>query len=53
MAALLKVVLSIGFPTAVRKDTLELEDDATPEEMEEAVQQWANEYISISWDRID
>jgi hypothetical protein len=41
--------LSIGFPTATRDDELEIEDDATEEEIEETVRDWANNYIEYSW----
>ncbi len=45
----LSIGLSIGFPTATRDDELEIEDDATEEEIEETVRDWANNYIEYSW----
>ncbi len=43
------VHLSIGFPTASREDELEVEDDATEDEIEEVVREWANNYIEFGW----
>lgn len=48
--------LSIGYVTGNRIDTLEVQvdDDATPQEIEdqiqEAVDEWANNYINLSWE---
>jgi hypothetical protein len=43
------VHLSIGYPTATHSDELEFEDEATDEEINRDVQEWANNYIEISW----
>ena len=43
------VHLSIGFPTACHDDELEIEDDATEEEISEMVAEWAGNYIEYSW----
>ena len=40
----LKVGLSIGL-VADREDELEIEDGATPEDMQQALQDWASDYI--------
>lgn len=45
----IKVYLSIGYPGAAREDVLEFEDDATEEEIDGIVQEWANDFISIGW----
>lgn len=56
---LLNVKLSIGFPTATRKDEIEIDDDkwndcATDEErqalIDEYANQWAWNYIELSAD---
>jgi len=53
----LKVKLSIGYPTAVHEDEIEIHEDGynaceTEEEKEEflakTAQEWANDYIEIS-----
>jgi len=44
----LYVRLSIGYPTAIHEDEIEVEDDATQEQMEEAANEWAQEYIEVS-----
>lgn len=43
-----KVSLSIGFPTATRKGTLDLPDELTDEE----VQQWAMEFVDFGWTKV-
>jgi hypothetical protein len=43
------VSLSIGFPTATQKDEIEVEDDATAEEVSQAAEEWAWGYIDIGW----
>lgn len=45
----LYVHLSIGYPTADCTDELEIEDDATEAEKEEIAQDWASNYIEVSW----
>lgn len=42
--------LSIGFVGAVRKGIIELEDDATDEEIDEVVTETVNNYIDFGWD---
>ena len=44
-----KVSLSIGYPSACRNDELEIDDDATEEQIDEIVQEWAQNYINVSW----
>lgn len=50
-----EVTLSIGFPGAIRKDsiTIDVDDDASTVEIEQekelAAEEWANAYIDISW----
>lgn len=56
-----KACLSIGYPTATHKDTLDFDeeefDGMTPEEVEEyineATQEWADNHIDVSWKRRD
>lgn len=43
------VHLSIGYPTACHDDELEVPDDATEEEIDEIVSEWAHNYIEYSW----
>jgi hypothetical protein len=45
----IKVSLSIGFANATHRDVIEVEDDATEEDIDETIQQWASNYISIGW----
>lgn len=46
----IKVSLSIGYPTATRRDVLEVEDGATDEEIQETAEEWANQYIDFGWE---
>lgn len=48
----IKVHLSIGFPTATHTDILEMDDDYTEEDIHREVEEWANNYIEISWDEV-
>lgn len=43
------VSLSIGCPGANRHDEIEVEADATEEEIEQTVHEWASNYIDIGW----
>jgi NAD-specific glutamate dehydrogenase len=49
----LHVRLTIGYPTANRHDTIEVDDNATEEQIEEMVREWAHEYIEYSWSEED
>lgn len=50
-----QVKLSIGFPGATREGelTIEVDNDATPEEIENekesAATDWMNNYLDLSW----
>jgi len=50
MTRIIKVKLSIGYPTAVHCDELEVEDDATEADIEQIVSEWAWNYIAIDWE---
>lgn len=52
MPRTIKVKLSIGYPTAVHRDELEVEDDATEADIEQVVSEWAWNYIAIDWDEV-
>ena len=41
--------LGIGISNASQNDELEVDDDATDEEIDEAVRDWANNYIDYGW----
>jgi hypothetical protein len=43
--------LSIGFVGAEHRDTLELDDDATDEDIESEVECWANNYVETWWEK--
>lgn len=45
----IKAYLTIGYPAAQRRELIEMEDDATGEEIDEAVKEWAWEYIEYGW----
>jgi hypothetical protein len=45
--------LGIGYPSADRDEDLEFDDDASDEEIEAAVQEWAQDRIDISWERVE
>jgi hypothetical protein len=57
----IKVKLSIGFPTACRRETLDIPDEElegmSPDEQEsylmEYVQEWANNYIDYGYDVVE
>lgn len=46
------VSLTIGFSGADRSDTLEVEDDATDEDIEEVVREWAFNFIEFYWKEV-
>lgn len=43
------VSLGIGFVGAKHEDVLEFEDDTSVEEIDEAVKDWAWNYIDLNW----
>ena len=45
------VSLSIGFATANHEDELEFDDNATDEQIDAEVQEWAWNYIDIGWSK--
>lgn len=50
----INVWLGIGFGEgASHEDVLELPDTATDEEIEEEVNEWAQNYIETGWRRVD
>lgn len=52
MTRIIKVRLSIGYPTAVRSDELEVEDDATEADIDQIVREWADEHIDTRWEEV-
>jgi len=52
MPRIINVKLSIGYPTAVHRDELEVEDDATEADIEQIVNEWAWDYIAIHWEEV-
>ena len=45
-----KVFLTTGFAGAKHEDVLEVEDDATEEEIMRYVQEWASNYIDMGYE---
>lgn len=45
----IEVTLTIGFPGAQRRGTLEVEDDATDDDIEVLVEEWADQYVEFYW----
>lgn len=45
------VYLTIGYPGADHKDELEVEDDATDDQIDQEVSEWAHNYIEFGWSR--
>ena len=45
----IEVVIDTGFVGGTHKDTFEVEDDATTDEIEEMVQDVVQNHISVSW----
>lgn len=45
----IKVNLSIGYCAANRTGVIEVEDDATEEEIWELTEEWAQQFIEMSW----
>ena len=41
--------LSIGLAGAVQRDELEVPDEASEDEIQEIVKDWANNYIDFGW----
>jgi Tfp pilus assembly PilM family ATPase len=50
---LIKWCLSIGYSTAKREDTIEVDDDLSDEEIEEIVREEIESYIDWGWERSD
>lgn len=48
----IKAILSIGYPTAKHTGIIEVDDNATDEDIDEEVQIWANNYIDIGWKKV-
>lgn len=48
---LVKFVLSIGYPIAKQEDELEFPDDITDEQLDEALQDWQNNFIDSYWEK--
>jgi trans-2-enoyl-CoA reductase len=56
----IKVVLTIGYPTADREDILEIDDselegmtqDEKEKHLQECTEEWANEYIDYWYEEI-
>lgn len=46
----IKCFLSIGFPNAIETDEIEVDDDATSEQIQEEVYQAMIEYVDIYWE---
>ncbi len=49
----IEVTLSIGYPNAARRGLIEVEDDATEDEIQQTALDWANNYLDISWKEQD
>jgi hypothetical protein len=48
----INVTLTIGYPCAKHEDVLEVEDDATDEDINQEVADWANNYIEYYWEKV-
>jgi hypothetical protein len=48
-----RVHLSIGFPTAEHEYVLEVDDEASDEELQQACEEWANDHIEYYWEKVD
>lgn len=48
----IKVGLSIGYPTAKHEDVIEVPDDATDEECEEACIEWSYNFVNTYWEKV-
>jgi len=53
MARTIQAVFETNWAGAKAKETMEFSDDATDEEIEEAVRDWASNYYSFSWGEAD
>jgi hypothetical protein len=49
----IEVHLSIGYPSAEHDEEIEVPDDATELDIEQAVAEWAGEYIETWWERVE
>jgi hypothetical protein len=45
----IECVLETGYVGGTRKGVIEVEDDATDSEIDEAVNDWAHKYLSWGW----
>lgn len=48
-----KVSLSIGFANGTHREVLEFEDGTPEDEIDEAVFEWAHNYIDYGWSYTD
>ncbi len=49
----IKVYLTIGLATCRHDDVIEVEDDATQEDIDQAVHEWAHNYIDFGGELAD
>jgi len=42
-----------GFAGAAHEEVVELEDDVTPEEINDALEEWIWEHIEASWEAVE
>ena len=45
----INVYLSIGYSNAMHDDTLDVDDNATDDDIDEMVRDWAHNYIEWGW----
>ncbi len=53
MRKIINWVLSIGYPSAERKGSFEVDDDETDEMIEEMVKEEIMNYVDYSWSKTD
>lgn len=53
MSKIINWVLSIGYPTAERKGSFEVDDDETDESIDEMVLSDVMNYVDYSWEKKD
>ena len=44
--------LGIGFANAKHREIFDIDDDATDEDIEAQLQEWANNYIDTGWKKV-
>ena len=49
----LELYLDIGYPTATRREIVEVDDDLTDEDLDQYLSEWMWNYIDCNWRKVN